>query len=378
MPIETDSPPGDEPMTLPPSVSINRLSDKFKEALGRGDKPAEAPPDKTPEKVADITKGTASQREAPKTETPSREAKIPREHFKALETQRDEFKTKWEQAEERAKSNESKAREIEARARELEQKIPEYEQLKSTASEAEEIRKRFYVETDPIFRQAFDNKIAAGIEEAKEAAGSAHAEQVTDLLALPPSKRRDDEIEAIINELPTHRQHALVQAMRDVRKLQKERAAELAKPSENYKHLEDVKSQRASKEKLERIEALERAVKITAAEASKQSIHFQRVENNEEHNQRVIENEKMLREFTTHDIGPEDRAKLSMWAVRGIRASQTDALKDALIAKLQGELKAISDSNPSVTGTGKANAAEKPLTASEKFKMAMEKGVPTD
>lgn len=376
MPVETDSPPGDEPMTLPPSVSINRLSDKFKEALGRADKPAAKAPEPVPEKVADVTTGTASQREAPKTEN-HKEPKIPREHFKVLETQRDEFKTKWEQAEERAKANEAKAKEYEAKAKDVEQKIPtDYEEIKSKVSEAEEIRKKFYVETDPIFKQAFDNKIAAGIDEIKDLAGSDKAGDILELISLPSSAKRDASIMELIEDLPTFKQHAISQVMRDVRKLQKERAAELAKPSENYRHLEEVKSQRSTKEKLERLEALERAVKITASEAARDTVHFQKLDGNESHNQRVIENEKMLREFTTHDMGPEDRAKLSMWAVRGIRSSQTDALKDALISKLQGELKAISDSNPSVSGTGKAHSGEKPLSASEKYQKAMKEGIP--
>lgn len=378
MPIETDSPPGDEPMTLPPSVSINRLSDKFKEALGRSDKAPEKAPEPAPEKVADVTIGTASKREEPKTEN-QKKPKIPHEQFESLQTQRNEFKAKWEQAEERAKANEARAKEQEERAKEFEAKVPtDYEQIKGKVSEADEIRKRFYIETDPIFKQAFTDKITAGLEEIKDIAGSGKAEELIELISLPSSAKRDAAITELTEDMPMFKQVAISRAMQDVRKLQKDRAAELAKPSENYKHLEEVKSQRSTREKLERLEALERAVKITASEASKDTVHFQKVDGNEAHNQRVIENEKMLREFTTHDMGPEDRAKLSMWAVRGIRASQTDALKDALISKLQGELKAISDSNPSVTGTGKAHTGEKPMSTVEKFKMAMEKGVPED
>lgn len=376
--IETDSPPGEEPMTLPPTVSINRLSEKFKEALGRADKPTEVKaevPEKPKPVQAEAPKADAPKADAAKSDKSDKsdalkEPKIPREHFKALETQRDEFKSKWELAEERAKQ-------VEAKAKDLEQKIPtDYEQLKGKVAEAEEIRKKFYVETDPIFKQAFDQKIAAGLDEIREIAGAGKAEELIELISLPSSAKRDAAIMELTEEMPTFKQHSISQAMRDVRKLQKERAAELAKPSENYKHLEDVKSQRASQEKVARMEALDRAVKITAAEAARESVHFQKVDGNEEHNQLVIENEKMLREFTTTELVPEDHAKLAMWAVRGIRAQQTDALKDALITKLQNELKAISDSNPSVQGGGKAADKGKPLTAGEKFKLAMEKGIP--
>lgn len=378
MPIQTDSPPGEEPMTLPPSVSINRLSDKFKEALGRSDKAPE--PEKPAAKTDKVEQPKETTREPLKQDKQeAKKPKIPHEQFESLQTQRDEFKTKWEQAEERAKANEAKAREYEAKTKEVEQRIPtDYEDMKSKVSEAEEIRKKFYVETDPIFKQAFDNKISAGLDEIKDIAGPGKADELIELISMPSSAKRDAAIMELTEDLPTFKQHSISQVMRDVRKLQKERAAELAKPSENYKHLEDVKSQRSTKEKLERIEALERAVKITASEASRSTVHFQKVDGNEEHNQRVVENEKMLREFTTHDMGPEERAKLSMWAVRGIRAQQTDALKDALISKLQGELKAISDSNPSVTGSGKGSTGEKPISAADKFKMAMEKGVPED
>lgn len=372
--VESSTREGEEPVKLPPTVAINRMSDKFKEMLAKGEKPVyaiaekpEVPPEKPADKPPDKP---AAQPVRPEKPAPDKEPKIPREHFKALETQRDEFKTKWEAAEERAKANEAKAKEFEA-------KVPtDYEQLKGKLAEADEIRKKFFVEQDPLFKQAFDNKIAAGIDEAKEAVGVANAERIADLLAMPASARRDAEIDEITNEMSSFRQHALVQAVRDVRRLQKERANELAKPSENYKHLEDARSQQATKEKLARLEALDRAVKITAAEASRETVHFQRLSDNPEHNVRVDENEKMLREFTTSDMGPEERAKLSAWAVRGIRAAQTDVLKDTLIQKLQAELKAISDSNPSAQGGGKPADKGKPETAAQKYRRAMEHGVP--
>jgi hypothetical protein len=375
--VESSTREGEEPVKLPPNPGINRMSDKFKEMLAKGEEPpkkaAEKPPEALPEKAAE----KPSEKPNPPTAKQvaangDKEPKIPREHFKVLETQRDEFKTKAEQAEERAKLAEAKAKEFEA-------KIPtDYEQLKGKLAEADEIRKKFFVEQDPLFKQAFDNKIAAGIEEAKEAVGVANADRIAELLTMPASARRDAEIDEITTGMSSFREHALVQAVRDVRRLQKERANELAKPSENYKHLEDARSQQATKEKLARLEALDRAVKLKTAEVSKETIHFQRVAENEEHNQRVAENEKMLREFTTSDMGPEERANISAWAVRGIRAAQTDVLKDALIQKLQAELKAVSDSNPTAQGGGKPADKGKPLTAAEKYRKAMAEGIPEE
>lgn len=370
--IETDTPSSEEPLKLPPTVNINRLSDKFKEALGRTDKVAEPSPEKPPTNSKPEPERPAPEKPQPKQEKDSKEPKIPREHFKALEAQRDDYKTKWEQAEERAKL-------IEAKTKELEGKIPQdYEQLKSKLSEHETLVQKFYVEHSPLFKQAYDDKIQRGIDEAKEVVGSINADQIGELLSLPPSSRRDAEIEALVADMPSFKQGALIQAMRDVRRLQKERAAELAKPTENFKQLKDVEAQRASQEKLARLEVLDRAVKITASEASKQTVHFQRIEGNEEHNQRVAENEKMLREYATADLAPDDQAKLAMWAVRGLRSNQTDAIKDALIQKLQAELKAVGDANPSVNGGGKPTDRSKPMTASEKFAKAMKEGIPQD
>lgn len=376
--VESSVREGEEPVKLPPTVAINRMSDKFKEMLAKGEPlpaaiadkspvPADKPHDKPSENPPEKQTAPPARTDKP----PDKEPKIPREHFKALETQRDEFKTKWEAAE-------AKAKEQEARVKETEAKIPtDYEQIKSKLSEADEIRKRFYVETDPIFKQAFDQKIAAGIDEIKDVAGS-KAEELIELITLPSSAKRDAAIMELTEDMPQFKQFAISRAMQDVRKLQKDRAAELAKPSENYKHLEDVKSQRASQEKLAHMDALERAVRIRASEASKETVHFQKLEGNEEHNQRVAENENMLREFTTSDMGPEERAKLSAWAVRGIRAAQTDVLKDALIQKLQGELKAIQDANPSAQGRGKPMDKGKPLTAAQKYHKAMTEGIPEE
>lgn len=368
--IESASPAGEEPLRLPPTVEINKLSDKFREALGREEKPVEKPVEKPAEpakaKPAEKPEAPSAKQDKPD----SKEAKIPREHFKVLETQRDEFKTKWEQESARVKEYEAKVKEAEAR-------IPaDYEQLKEKLTKHEELAQKFYVEHSPQFKAAFDDKIAAGVEEAKEAVGAEKAERIADLLALPPSAKRDTEIDEITDGLSAFRQAALVKAFSEVRRLQKERASELSKSSENFKHLKDVEAQQSSRSRLDRQEALERALKITASEASKQSVHFQKIDGNEEHNQRVLENEKMLKEFTTHNLRPDDHAKLSMWAVRGIRSAQTDALKDALIQKLQAELKEIQDAAPSLDGGGKGAGGAKPTTAAEKYKKAMAEGVP--
>lgn len=373
--VESSVREGEEPVKLPPTVAINRMSDKFKEMLAKGDKLPENLAEKPPEKAIEKPPEKPAAPAKPEKPADAKDPKIPREHFKVLETQRDEFKTKWEAAEAKTKDIEARA---EARAKELEAKVPpDYEQIKAKVAEAEEIRKRFYLENDPLFKQAFDQKISESISDLKDVAGD-KAEELIALATLPSSAKRDEAIAELTAEMPMFRQHSVSRMMDDLRKLQKARAAELAKPSENYKHLEDVKSQRASQEKLAHLEALDRAVKITVAEAARETVHFQNLDGNEAHNQRVAENQKMLREFTTSDMGPEERAKLSAWAVRGIRASQTDVIKDALIQKLQGELKAIQDSNPSAQGGGHSGDKGKPLTAAEKYRKAMSEGIPEE
>lgn len=373
--IESSVREGEEPVRLPPTVQINKLSDRFKEALARDDKPPEKAAEPPEPKVAEVKSDKPPEKAVvatPKQDKPDpKEQKPSREHFKVLETQRDEFKTKWEQAEERAKQNEAKAKEVES-------KIPnDYEELKGKLSKHEEFMQKFYVEQSPQFQAAFDQKIAAGIEEAREVVGSANADRVADLLSMPPSTKRDAEIDEITADLSPFRQAALVRAFQDVRKLQKERAGELAKTAENYKNLKNVESQRATQEKLSRQEALEQAYKLTASESAKQTVHFRKIEGNDEHNARVDENEKMLKEFTTSDLSPADHARLAAWAVRGMRSSQTDTIKDALIQKLQDELKAIGDANPSAQGGGSKTAdKQKPKTAGEKYREAMTQGIP--
>ena len=365
-------------LPLPPTVQINKMSDRFKEALSRTDTPVPPPTPtlepKAPQKPAE-TQPDPFKSNTPKPEKPaeSKEPKPSREHFKVLETQRDELKAKYEAAEARARQVEIEIQEVKAKA------PKDYEEIKALAVKNQEFVDRFYVEQSPQFKAAFDEKIASSIDEAKETVGLEHAERVAELLAMPQSAKRQEELNEISSNLSSFQQAVLVKVFSDVRRMQKERSAELAKSAENVKNLKFAESEHATRTKLERQQALERAYLVTAAEAAQQSVHFKRVDGNEEHNQRVVENEQMLKEYTTRDLAPDEHAKLAHWAVRGIRSAQTDQIRDALISKLQAELKAIHSANPSVQGGGATPSTESkvPLTASEKYRYAMAHGLPT-
>lgn len=368
-------------MKLPPTVEINKMSDKFRQMMDKGVeapvKPVEAPtkPVEKPPVEKQETKPPAftAPDKAAKLEKPDvKDGKIPRENFKVLETQRDEFKTRWEQAE-------AKALELDRKAKEIERRIPtDYEELKTRLAKHDEIQQRLYVEHSPQFKQAFDDKIAAGIEEAKEAVGADKAERVASLLEMPPSTKRDAEIDEITEGLSQFRAAALAKSFSEVRRLQKDRAAELAKSAENYKNLKDEEAKRLTGEKLSRQEFVESAFKTTLAEAEKKSVHFREIEGNAEHNARVAESRKMLKEFAAHDMNPADQARLAAWAVQGMRSAQTDAIKDALIQKLQAELREIQEAGPSLEGGGKGGRKAAPKTAVEKYNQAMTEGIPQE
>lgn len=366
--IESSTREGEEPVKVAPGSEINKLSDKFRDALASSPKEAAiAAKDKaeTPPAEPKAAKVEPAPQPHAKDKPPSDKEK----NFRALETSRDEFKTKWEQETARVKEFESKLKETEAR-------IPaDYDDLKKKVEHYSDLEKRYFVEHSPEFRQAYTDKITAGIEEAKEIAG-AEGEAIAELLALPPSKRREAEIEKLTEEMSDFKKTQLAAVMRDVKRLQKERASELGKATEGFQQLMKFKADERGKAQLQSQEAADRAYKLTVAEAAKKSVHFQRIDGNEEHNGRVVENEKMLREFTTADLKPEERSKLAFMAVRGIRSYETDQIKDALIQKLQGELKEIQAATPGASGGGAAKSGGKPMTAAERYNKAINEGIP--
>jgi hypothetical protein len=179
--------------------------------------------------------------------------------------------------------------------------------------------------------------------------------------------------------LTSFRQGALIKAYTDLKRVEKERAIELAKAPENWAKLQQSRADQQKQAQAEYAKQIESAF---GSELQKFAVipDFQNVDGNDEHNARVESNRKLARDMATADLPPAERARLSMLAVIGHNAIQTGAIKDALIAKLQKQVADMTAANPSlVTKTAATTTnADKPKGFLERYNEAMTTGIPKE
>lgn len=392
-----------EGVTIPPTVSINKMSDKFKEAMAKGsataDKPADPPkatetakPVEQPKaldakattslpelKAPEVMK--APEKSVEKVEPKKSEQKpevLRAEQFKAVEKQRDDFRSNYEKEQARVKELEAKIAES--------AKLVAPEEFEATKKERDfykGIAEQVAVEHTPEFKRAFTDKIKQLKEEAKEAVGAEHGDKIAKLLKAN-FDGRDEAVEAIAEELSGFKQTNLSRIYSELKRTERERDIELAKSDENLNRLEQVRVER------DRLENAEKAKKNAVAfeyELPKASFmpEFQTVADNAEHNAIVENNRKQAHYIATADLTPSERARMAIFAVKGIQSIETDAMKDALIAKLQTQIQEMQAASPGLTGKGgtmpqmgQNNQTSKPLGFADRVKKAMAEGIPAN
>lgn len=389
-------PPAEE--KLKAQVPLNTLGDKFKAFMKTGEpiKPAEPPaklpaqphapePSKPDEPKSAVPK--LEPKEAPvipekpaeisKTEKTSeeRKTKLPHENFKQLEAARDDFKNKWETSDKRLKDLERQLQEAASA------KSPELEASQARVKELESFFHQFELERDPEFKKAFDKRIEVAIMEAKDAVGTQHAEKLDKILRAPPGEWRNERIKEMAAELTDeYDKGGLRDAYRNLNTIQRERAEELERAGENLKALEQNYAKREQQQreqaKLERSKLFKAALNQAAA-----TFPEFRESDSPEHNTKMAENRAYLETFITADLTPEEHGRLATWAVKGLRALETEGALRKELASLKEELAKLVEATPSPSGRGAdAPVRRGPPTAADaisRYKKALADGVPT-
>lgn len=296
--------------------------------------------------------------------------KTPAENFRALEASRDDFKTKWESSELKIKEIEGKlATAIDpARVADLEKKLAA-EEAKRT--EYEGVVQRFYVEHSPQFKAAYDEKINASIQDAKDAVGAELSSKLESVLRQSPGAERDAAVEKLMEDVSAFKQGAVINAYTALKRTQREREEELGRSRENYSKIKDFEAQEAEKKRNESAKQMKETFATELQAFSQIMPEFRAIEGNEEHNKLVSEVRGQAERFMG-DFGPSDRARLALWAAKGFHSARLDGIKDALISKLQQQLQALQGSNPTVGAAGGKTDDKPKGDVGSRFKDAME------
>lgn len=183
------------------------------------------------------------------------------------------------------------------------------------------------VEKSPRFEAAFKPRVEAAISQAKAAVGSDKAKRVEDILNLPESAYRDEQIDAILQEIGSNfRQSKLTQAVAEIDRVNAERHALASRGSEIYKQWQADEQRDMQRQRQEREQQAIRTFD-TELQGWQQAGY--------------LKDEKEASVARDVFIGKgdlEDAARASMWAVVGPKLASSSMEKDKRIRELEAEL----------------------------------------
>lgn len=265
--------------------------------------------------------------------------------FRAIKKVRDEYKTKAEQLEARAKELETKL----ASAPKID--TTELETLRKQKAEAEEFVKKFAIEHDPRFQEQYNTRIEAGINRIKSVVGGAEGEKLAQLVKLPDSQYRTEQIETVLADLSPFKQTRFSVAVDDLEKAMAEKESIVKHARENFSQLERIKreqiSAREEGEKKARAQVFDSV--IEKVKDSKDGLPiFQLKPDDEAWNTQVSERIDTARAIFNDEFSPQDKATWSAWAVTAPSLLQTCKEQAAEIQKLTSELKSMQTAQPTI------------------------------
>lgn len=278
---------------------------------------------------------------------------IPRE-FKPGQIRAD----KWNKLHQKADFLEQRAIKAEREVNELKAKLtqgtgsatpaPEFQkQLDAAIKERDSLLERLEavaVERSPRFEQMFKPRQEGAIELAKQAVGVDRSERITQLLSMPPSQFRDEQLDQIANELTGIRAGKLATAIAEIDKLHAEKQHLSTRGNELFKQWTQEEQ---SRQKTAQEEAVKKATSEFDSELDtwRKSVPFlQPKDGDQEHNSRVQQRIETAKQVFSGGMDWRDLSKAALWAAIGPDLAQQ------LSAALQ-KLQTIESENASLRGS---------------------------
>lgn len=356
----------EETVAIPPSetASINKMADAFKSAMATMT-PAPAKPAAIAEPPAEQPKPAEKPAEQPKpAETPN----PTRENFAKLETETKRLRDEASKLKPEYEQTKTKLAELEAKLEQTSKLQPEYEQAKQQLEEYQKIVKEIYVERDPQFQAHFGQRISTAVLEAKEAVGTELASKIEQVLQVPPSTFRDNQVAELSEGLNDFSKAALVSAYTELKRAERERKAELQKSSENYSKLQEIQ---AKKRQEETVKAAESRTALLAHVNSQIEPELTGAE--PELAQSIKDNVKRM---VNGEMDAKGYTNVLVYAAKGQKFESVMKEKDEKISKLEAQLSELQTAQPSLASGGVTAPKGKPAELEEpgvKFRREMDK-----
>lgn len=324
-----------------------------------------------PEKKVDPVKPT----EPAKPEGEPIPEKLSHKNFKEVLAARDEFRTKYEAAEKRAKEIEAKLQEQSTRT------PPELEETKKLLAEKDHFISQFMLEQSDEFQNAFTRPIEQAILDAKDVVGGEKGDRLAEILKAPDGKWRTDQIKAFVGELEDDYEKGVVRdSVNALRKLERSRKDELAKAGTNIQALKQMHLKRQEEQAVQQKEMRSKLVQSSLNEATRAFEDFRETDD-AGHNSVVVENRAMLQQFLSDELPPHELGRMAAWAVRGFRSLTERKQLTEKISTLEAEIAKLSSASPDLDGGGSGSEvnggkADTPEKMGARFTEAIQRGVP--
>lgn len=221
----------------------------------------------------------------------------------------------------------------------------DFEKLQQELEQYREIVKTTAIERDPEFNARFKARTDAAVTAAKIAAGD-KSSQLEKLLAMPSSAYRDEQISALLEDLPASSQRRIDAALRTLDQISIERDAEIASAKLTWEQKQQALLSQHEQSTKERQTKFNQAFESTLkkwSDPTEGHPFFVEQQGNDAHNKSVKESVALAKEILSGNMSEEDLAAAALWAATGHRilegwqtAQQEIATLNATINKLRG------------------------------------------
>lgn len=217
--------------------------------------------------------------------------------------------------------------------------------LKEELKQYRELVRDVAIEKDPAFKQRFEPREKTAIEAAKLAAGDKGAKLET-LLKSPPSPWRDEQIEAIKEDLSDSSKRRVDSALLLLDQIDLEKQSEIAMQRATFEQRQIMtasqqKEQQAAQAR-EMATVFENTLK-TWTDPKAGHPFFTEKEGDAEHNSGVAAAKALAKEIFSGNMSPEDLARAALWGASGdkiLKGWQTAVARaekaEKALAKIRG------------------------------------------
>ena len=362
-----------EPEPEPEKVPVSQVKEPAKEAkpdvkpsiVIPDDLPPELLGEKPPDKKqpdADAAKAEAERlkyiEEQTKGMTPKAAERFKKIEMRAFEAEQQAKKLAQEK-EAQVAALQKEIQSLAMKSAEKKEEPAEVQALKKQLEEYEAYVSKVALQEDPRFKAAYDGKIASEIEKAKSFVPQEYVDEVTELLSIPQSKRRDarlDEIAEEIGGIPGTKLRGVVDRIDNTasEKMEKLKNWREERVHVDAKILRDQEAEKASLAEKQQLAWAEGISSVTSPETGLEV--FRKAEGNEEWNAKVEARLANVKNILASEIKPSQIVQLTAKAVAADDYRRMFLAQRVLVQKLTQELAEFKKTEPN-PGAGSAQPA---------------------